>query len=124
MKKGSLPRNRLIIASIILILIATLSPSGGVKVDIPFVDKVVHFFLFFALAANISYKYQNGTKEAPMLMWAILFGLLTEVLQQFVPGRDMDLYDGIADTLGVIGGYFFYMNMPTLCDNWIKKLGG
>jgi VanZ family protein len=58
-----------------------------------------------------------------MMIWAILFGLVTEVAQQFIPDRDMDIYDGIADTIGVIVGYYFYKQFQFKFDILIKRLG-
>lgn len=57
------------------------------------------------------------------MIFAIFFGLLTEVGQQFIPGRDMDIYDGIADTIGIIVGYYFYKKFRFKLDKLILKFG-
>lgn len=49
--------------------------------------------------------------------------MIAEVAQQFIPGRDMDIYDGIADTIGVIVGYYFYKKFQLILDKLILKLG-
>lgn len=54
---------------------------------------------------------------------AIILGLLTEVLQQFIPGRGMDIYDGIADTLGTVIGYYIYRSNKSKLDKLILKMG-
>lgn len=124
MSKNQLRRNRLFQASIVVILILMLTPkaSSGVH-PMTYLDKVVHFGLFLILSINACYKYQNYERRTEAIIWMIFFGLMTEVIQQFIPGRDMDIYDGIADTLGVISGYYIYkMNQLTL-DKVIIKLG-
>ena len=108
--------------SIVLILIATLAPSYGDHTFI-YIDKVAHFLLFLFLSVNICYKYPVGNKRVEFLMLAILFGLITEVLQQFVPGRDMNIYDGVADTVGVLIGHYLYQKNQIMFDKFILKLG-
>ena len=116
-------RNRWIIASIILILVATMMPGEVGESSVRFADKVVHFGLFFFLSINICFKYQQHEKLIEIIVWGIFFGLMTEVMQQFVPERDMDLYDGIADTLGVIVGLYIYKNNSKKFDKLLIKLG-
>ena len=115
-------RNRLFQISIIIILILLLTPSNG-KYSVNYIDKLVHFSLFMVLSINICYKYQKDKIRFEAIIWAIFFGLLTEVIQQFIPGRDMDIYDGIADTLCVIAGYYIYLNNHFKLDKIILKLG-
>ena len=115
-------RNRLFQASVIVILILALAPGNG-KVSIVYFDKFIHFSMFLALSINACYRYRKDSKRLEVLIWIILFGLLIEVAQQFVPHRDMDLYDGIADTIGVIAGYYLYRNNQIKLDKLILKLG-
>lgn len=100
-------RNRYLILSVVLILIVTLTPGNG-KMLGNYLDKVGHFIVFFILAINLCLKYKSNEKLIEVLFWAILLGFLTEIIQQFIPGRNMEFYDALADTLGVIVGYFVY----------------
>ena len=114
-------RNRYFIISVVIILIVTLTPGDG-KIAGNYLDKVVHFAVFLLLAINIAYKFEKSTKLIDVLFAAIFFGLLTEVAQQFIPGRNMDIYDGIADTLGVILGYYIYRKNSKTIDSLMLKL--
>ncbi len=97
----------LFIFSLFIVLIATLTPGNG-KIAGNYLDKVAHF-LMFAFLAYQSLKAVVDTKNIPdLLLGCILLGFLTEFLQQFIPGRNMDIYDGIADTLGIACAYYFY----------------
>lgn len=82
-------------------------PSNG-KIAGNYLDKVAHFLLF----AFITYQALNALlhKEGitDIIIWSILLGFLTEFLQQFIPGRNMDIYDAMADTLGVVSAYYFF----------------
>lgn len=75
------------------------------------------------LSINISYKYQGTKYLTGALFLAFLFGLLTEFLQQFIPGRNMDFADAIADSIGVFIGYFLYEVYKFKIDKTLLKFG-
>lgn len=82
-------------------------PGNG-KIAGDYLDKVVHYSIFLALGFNLCRKYRKQSKLIDGLLWAIVFGLMTEILQQIIPGRNMEFYDGLADTLGVVSGFYLY----------------
>lgn len=100
-------KKQILLLNIALILVLTLSPGNG-KIAGDYLDKVIHFFIFLLLGYSICNNYQNQKALTEGLLWAILLGLATEVIQQVIPGRNMDIYDGIADTLGVVAGYYWF----------------
>lgn len=57
------------------------------------------------------------------MFFGIILGLMTEVIQQFIPGRNMDIYDAISDSLGIIIGYYAYRSKRNLFDKILLKLG-
>lgn len=116
-------RNRWLLGSIVIILIATMMPGGAGDLSIKYVDKFVHFGLFLFLSINICYRYHKSEKLIEGIIWAIFFGLMTEYFQQFVPARDMDIDDGIADTLGVIAGYYLYKKSRVSLDKILMRIG-
>ncbi len=122
MSENKIRRNRLLLANILVIIILIFTPSGG-KVKVEHLDKVVHFSLFLMLAINACYRYQKAEQRVDALIWSILFGLTTEVFQQCIPGRVMDMYDGIANTLGIISGYYIYRRYSPPLDKIILTLG-
>ncbi|MEO9965992.1 MAG: VanZ family protein [Reichenbachiella sp.] len=89
------------------ILIATLSPKDGIpdfEIPIPHFDKIVHFGLFSIYAVLVSY---GQTLRRGLLIGAllgILLAALTECLQFYVPGREPDKFDFIADCCGTATG--------------------
>ena len=58
-----------------------------------------------------------------MLIWAVVLGVFTEMVQKLIPGRDLDFYDGIADMLGIVAGYFIYHRLQKPLDKLIVKIG-
>lgn len=78
--------------------------SGLVSNDLP-IDKVVHSFLFLLSGAL----FIRGWKEFRqrwylVAFWLFLFGLITELIQLYVPGRSASLGDLIADLVGIALG--------------------
>ena len=71
--------------------------------DLPLADKAVHFALFGGLAALVSlgmhYSARAGTRAhffAPVL-FALLYGVSDEVHQAFIPMRQPEVWDVVAD---------------------------
>ena len=63
----------------------------------PPLDKVAHAGSFGILA--LLFYFAKGRALISILL-ASLYGLSDEFHQSFVPGRDVDLFDWVADTLG------------------------
>ena len=92
---------------LISITMLSLSPSDIVP-QVGSYDKMVHFLSYLGLSFSFWFGFQNvksAWKVSLMLVLLVLFGLLIEGLQSFVPGRLMSLMDGVANGLGVLVGY-------------------
>lgn len=99
------------------ILALTLSPGNTVPdVSLEGLDKAVHFFMFGLLMFMLLHELTRSQQVAqPSLKNALyLFilsaglGVLIEILQLYVPGRSFSGADILADTLGVVSGYFVF----------------
>ena len=101
----------LLVAIIYSIWLTTVSlidlknvPSLGSSFD----DKIYHFIAYFALAALWITFFKTSKKRNTTIVvfiCTIIFGILLELLQhQFNPNRTYDIYDLIANCLGVIIG--------------------
>lgn len=67
-------------------------------------DKVVHFLLF-GLMATLVARIDAVARTRPLGRYAAIlivsvFGVTDELHQHFTPGRSMDVWDWVADTLG------------------------
>jgi VanZ family protein len=83
---------------------------------IPHLDKAVHFFLFLGLEFLLSIEFGAKKRIIPLksiLLIAtvpIIYAALTELIQLFfIYDRDGAWLDFIADILGIIIGFVFYM---------------
>lgn len=111
-------------ASIILVLCG-MPPQDVDKIkfiDIPYLDKLVHFGLYFVLALLIMAILTLNSKLKKS-RWAnlitifscLLYGWLIEVMQRaFFPGRSYELMDVVADTAGAVVGVLLYRTIRQL----------
>jgi len=87
------------------ILVATWIPGARLPhiVAPAGADKVVHFAFFAVLGflVLVAMRPRDAWRAVPWVLLVIaLFGALDEFVQQFIPGRDMELFDWIADVSG------------------------
>lgn len=89
-----------------LIVIAVLIPGSNIPdVNIVGFDKVVHVGMFMVLAVAVRYDFNSPSFNFIIAFLAgLLFSLFTEILQLMVEGRTFDLYDMIADGIGLLVG--------------------
>ncbi|PQJ11668.1 hypothetical protein CJD36_007690 [Flavipsychrobacter stenotrophus] len=98
----------------LLILLGCFMPSRSVpKVDVPLIDKWVHFaffggFSFFWLCTNPSVK---TARLVTISIIAIAFGSLIEILQGAFPslGRASEFMDAVADSIGALIGIVLFV---------------
>lgn len=90
-----------------------LSEKGGdiYIPPLPFIDKILHIFLYLILGMLYSraHNYQWGKAT---LIWTVLFtlfyGILDEIHQSFVPGRVSSIFDVFADGVGGSLGFYVF----------------
>ncbi len=81
------------------------------------IDKIIHVFIFMALTFLwLSYvnSFLNNTKPIVLffiMVVCLLYGILIEVIQEFyVLSREAEVFDVIADLIGVSLGLLFFRN--------------
>lgn len=82
---------------------------------VPYQDKGVHFVEYGVLAILLNKALRNNFRGASLRLTAsyaaggtVLWGLLDEIHQAYVPGRSSDAFDLLADTLGAAAGTLVY----------------
>ena len=113
-------KRTLILANVIWILIIFIlcaMPSEDIPdphLNIPHLDKVVHFGMFFILSLLISLPLELHTTIPPKLIYTIailtafVYGGLIEILQHYFFNRGGDVWDLAADITGGIAGCLCY----------------
>jgi VanZ family protein len=99
----------------LLIFIQSSRPSPDITLHWPFVDKVLHFSAY-ALLSTLFLRAFNTTRIKNNLklifilsvLLSSLYGISDEIHQSFVPYRNADIMDALADILGSIAGVYLY----------------
>ena len=98
----------------LILFVATTLPS----VDLPKTgvnDKVEHFtaYMILAILLNFTLMFQNKYPKLKKKAWLytliviLTYAGLDEIHQLFIPGRDCDILDWLADSSGVLLGLAF-----------------
>lgn len=99
-----------------------MSLSGVPSLGIDYEDKLIHFviyFLFTLVWYNAFLKHINLNLALKVVLFAILFGIIIEILQgSLTQTRQFDYYDITANTLGVLAAIPFFK----LIKSHVKKL--
>ena len=61
-------------------------------------DKIAHFGLFFILAGSLHLAFRPRVWVGLLLL--LVYGIVIEVVQHYVPGRGADPWDLVADMVG------------------------
>ncbi len=111
----------------IVIFILCAMPSESIPdphLNIPHVDKVVHFGMFFILALLVCNELEYQTRLSLRKIYitavciAFVYGGIIELLQQYCFNRSGDVADLLADVVGAIAGCLIY----TQLKRWYRKL--
>jgi len=99
----------------LLIYIQSANPSPEQIPSFPFVDKVLHFaaygimgILFYRAYQTLPFRHRYQMLMLLSVVSASLYGISDEIHQHFVPYRDADILDVIADFLGAACGVYLY----------------
>lgn len=91
------------------------SPSTGAGWLVPPFDKIAHGTAYAVLAFCLSLWWNQAKWLKKKWLWfvvtlaiASLYGVSDEFHQSFVPGRCMDVFDWVADTIGALVGVSAY----------------
>lgn len=79
-------------------------PSSDQEPGVLALDKIIHFVLFAVCAILVSRAWHTTFSVTTILIFLLVFGVLTETAQYFIPGRSMSPGDMIADSLGTLAG--------------------
>ncbi len=98
----------------VLFLLSSMSDPGPGSIEVN--DKLVHFVLYAVLGVTLSHARTSGRSDDRaeghgmiahwiMISAGVAYGASDEWHQSFVPGRDPDVRDLLADSVGVVAGY-------------------
>ena len=95
----------ILIIVVVAIAYLSLTPTDVITIGN---DKISHFIAYSVLMANVGLlTFRNKRLLIIGIIASVLFGVLIEIIQHFVPGRFMSFYDVLANTAGVGIGVLF-----------------
>lgn len=71
-------------------------------------DKLAHGGAYVILGLSLAWGRMRTASEVPvvlLMLGGVGYGALNEWYQTFVPGREVDFLDGLANAVGVLAGY-------------------
>ena len=109
----------LAISTTIGIAILSLAKMEGVESSVFNYDKLLHAFAYCTLSFLWLSAINNSRRTILICTIGVIYGIVIEILQMLLTNyRSGDVYDALANTSGVIIGYFLY---NTLAKNYLLK---
>jgi VanZ family protein len=111
-------KNKFTILSALVIIYLSLAGSQtfgtGAFINIPYIDKIGHFVLYFVLMAVIIFEHRNYFRDTRHLLLIALvpicFGVLMEFCQMLLTSdRKGEVLDAIFDCAGVGSALYIWM---------------
>lgn len=84
-------------------ILSLMPPKSGIELGEH--DKINHFIAYTVFSLNAGMLSNNFRKHLLILPLLVLYGLLMEYCQGFVPGRSPSWLDAIANSTGVLIGF-------------------
>ena len=107
----------LVLLALFLYLGLTPSPEKSVPM---FNDKLMHFSGYFVAALSISFAHPTRSLWLRAI-FLIVFSIAIEIGQHFMPPRSFDVFDIVANSMGVvIGMVSVYFACKTLAKQRLK----
>ena len=104
----------------LLIYIQSAHPSPDKIPPLPYIDKVLHFAAYAFLGALFlramkTLRIKDNLRLVMILSITLsaLYGISDEIHQHYVPYRDADIMDALADIIGSIFGVYIYQSIRT-----------
>ncbi len=91
-----------------LSVIYNASLPSRVPVGLGNLDKIIHFF-YYIPGGFLSFMYFRAFGQiSPFVPFLLVFfvSITDEFIQSFIPGRQADFFDIVADTFGIILGIY------------------
>jgi len=93
-------------------VLSLMPPKSGIELGEH--DKINHFIAYTVFSLNAGLLTKNFKNHLMILPLLVLYGLLMEFCQGFVPGREQSWLDALANTTGVGIGFLLTLTYNRL----------
>ncbi len=104
-----------IIIALIIFIVSSQSTIRIPNIGIDFLDKILHAVGYFFFGASViimslvNFPTVNKRKKIIIVMIiGMVYAFSDEIHQSFVPGRDADILDWLADVIGITASLLLY----------------
>lgn len=97
-------------------------PEPGI--EIPHLDKVVHFGMFFIMSLLICYRFERPSLKSIYgiaIGFSFLYGGLIEILQHYFFNRGGDVLDLLADVAGGVAGCILFPTVKKIEARFLHR---
>lgn len=97
-------------------------PEPGI--EIPHLDKVVHFGMFFIMSLLICYRFERPSLKSIYgiaIGFSFLYGGLIEILQHYFFNRGGDVWDLLADVAGGVVGCVLFPTVKKIEARFLHR---
>lgn len=93
------------ISYVLLVIFISLvpQPAGAGSGNL---DKIVHVSMYFLMGVLAYIAFNTLGKRVVMFIFMLFLGISLELFQVYIPGRDISLYDAMANTAGLALSFF------------------
>jgi VanZ family protein len=118
-----------IIVALIIMYLSLTNANTFDKVpefDIPYIDKIVHFLMYFGLTSVMILEHHKTVKNFSSLLllglFPFLYGILMELLQSNITSdRSGDIFDAVSNTSGIFVSILIWLAVRPLFYRIFKK---
>ena len=88
-------------------------PPRVLKLEVN-INDILHICEYALLSFLIAFGFSGKVRSVYLILITIIYAILDEVHQYFVPNRYFSFYDILLDSIGVILGFLFYIILTNL----------
>jgi len=111
------------VIAILIFLFSHIPHPEFPNIGIEWEDKIMHFFVYFIFGITVIVFILSNSKKNNLRFVAIIsiligsfYGLSDEIHQYFIPGRDAEFLDWIADLFGILISLIFIKSLKRKVD--------
>lgn len=102
------------------VFIFAIVNNDHIAINSIYADKIKHISAFFTLSLLLNKASSTIAHRFRNILALLLFGFLIEVVQYFIPSRDSDWMDILADFVGIVLFQVAYSSFKMVRELFIK----
>lgn len=111
---------------LVIFALCTMPPQDVPEpgIEIPHLDKVVHFGMFFIMSLLICYRFERPALKSIYgiaIGFSFLYGGLIEILQHYFFNRGGDVLDLLADVAGGVAGCVLFPTVKKIEARFLHR---